>query len=316
MSARRLSFPFPPLPAGEVTPRPGAGDIQDLLQRDVRIVRWFVEKAGWTSRSIPPTSALSELLAVSEKLDLNGPSNPVESVEPGVARHLLHASASLARLAWAIRALHGNGGSIERVDASFITGELFGDDTKQLNVEQKLPAGIGTMVIAGRLVQAGGGRIVSINGNRGAGYDIEWTTGVGDTVLIERKDRSYQAGLADSPQTRIRRVIQETRRAGVTIPRRRGAVRVLMVGFQHLVRKREAKRVDRAYMEAVRREFGGGRVRGADLPNLLVVEHLGLEPKTGGEKYNYFSPQLLNPKPKELVRRAVRLMLKSFGAPL
>ena len=313
MARLQTPFPFDPLPLGEVTPRPGPGDLQELLRRDVRIVRWFIEQAGWTSRPIRPGSSLGELLAVSDTLDLNGPAKPVESIEPEVARHLLHSSAALARLAWAIRALHGNGGFIDRVDASFINDELLGEDSKERGVERKLPAGIGTIVFAGRLVQAGRGRIISINGNGGVGHDIKWVTGTGDTVLVERKDRSYEAGLGDTPEKRIARVIQETRKAGLTMPRERGVARVLVVGFQHLVRQREAKRVDRGYYAALRSEFGRGRVRLADLPHVVIAEHLGLEPKTGGEKWDFFSPQPLNMKPREMMRRVGRLLVNALG---
>jgi hypothetical protein len=165
--------PFDPLPVGEVTPHAGHGDLQQLLQRDVRIVRWFIEEAGWTTAGINPRSTLAAMLETAEKLNLNAPSiPPIESIEPETARHLLHAAAALVRLAWAIRALHGRSGAVDRVDASFINDELLGDDTKEQDVEKKLPAGVGTLVFAGRLLQAGGGRIVSINGKRGVGHDI------------------------------------------------------------------------------------------------------------------------------------------------
>ena len=247
-------------------------------------------------------------------MDLNGPAKTVESIEREVAHHLLHASAALGRLAWAIRALHGNSGCIDRVDASYIDDELLGEDSKERGVERTLPAGIGTMVIAGRLVQAGRGRIISINGHRGIGHDIKWVTGADDTVYVERKDRSYEAGLADTPEKRIARVIRDTRNAGLTMPREHGAARVLLVGFQHLVRKGEAGLVDRGYAEALGREFGRGRVRHADLPHVVIAEHLGLEPKTGGDKYDFFSPHALSMKPRGLMYPVARLLAKALGA--
>jgi hypothetical protein len=67
---------------------------QELLQRDVRIVRWFIGER-W-SRCAKTDSTLGQLLAVSEKLDLNGPAKSIESIKPEDARHLLHASAALA----------------------------------------------------------------------------------------------------------------------------------------------------------------------------------------------------------------------------
>jgi hypothetical protein len=309
----REPFPFPPLTDGDLSPGSGPGDIQELLQRDVQIVRWFIEKAGWTDRGIPPASALGEFLAASEAINLHGPSKTVEEVERENARHLLHFSASLVRLAWAIRALHGFPGLIDRVDASFIGAELLGSDTKEPGVEKVLPAGVGTIVFAGRLLQAGGGRVVSINGHHGVGHDIKWVSGAGDTFYIERKDRSYEAGLADTPEKRIGRVVAETRKAGLSMPQDLGAVRVLVVGFQHLVRRSEISLLHRGYEQALQREFGKGRVRSANLPHVVIVEHLGMEPKTGGEKLDSFSPHVLQVNPKKLMGRAVTVLWKAIG---
>jgi hypothetical protein len=141
-------------------------------------------------------------------------------------------------------------------------------------------------------------------------------TGQGDTVYVERKDRSYEAGLADTPEKRVSRVVAETRKAGLAMPREHGAARVLIVGFQHLVPKREQKHVERSYSEALKSEFGRGRVRGADLPNIVIVEHLGLEPKTGGAKVDFFSPHALSMKPRELMHRVGSLLAKALGARL
>jgi hypothetical protein len=313
MASDATPFPFPPLPPGEVTTSTGPGDIQELLQRDIRIVRWFIER--WR-RTLDAASPLGRLLTLSEQADLKGPSKTIEELDREVARHGLYLGSTLVRVAWAVRALHGNGGAIDRVDGTFIDDELLGEDSKQRDIERKLPAGVGTLVFAGRLVQAGQGRILSINGHRGVGHDIKWVTGQGDTVYVERKDRSYEAGLADTPEKRVLRVVAETRKAGLAMPRERGAARVLVVGFQHLVPKREQKHVERGYSEALRSEFGRGRVRGADLPNIVIVEHLGLEPKIGGAKLDFFSPHALSMKPRELMFRVGSLLAKALGARL
>lgn len=313
LMTRHKPFPFPALPKGEVTPVPGPGDLQELLQRDVRIVRWFIEER-WGRRA-RPDSTLGQLLTISEKLDLNAPAKPIESIEPEVARHLLHASAALARLAWAIRALHGND-AIDWVDGSFIDDEVMGEDSKQPDAERRLPGGVGTLVFAGRLVQAGGGRILSLNGKGVPGHDIRWVTKLGDTVLVERKDRSYEAGQGDTPEKRVKRVIAEVRNAAETMPRDPpGAGRVLVVGFQHLVRENEAEAVDKGYEAGLEEAFGGGAVPFDDLPHVVIVEHLGLEPKTDGEKWNFFSPQPLNPEPRFMARVAP-LLVRALGAVL
>ena len=138
----------------------------------------------------------------------------------------------------------------------------------------------------------------------------------GDTVLVERKDRSYEAGLLDTPHKRGLRVIAEVRTAAAAMPRDPpGAGRVLVVGFQHLVREREAESVDKGYQVALGEAFGAGAPPVDGLPHVVVIEHLGLEPKTGGEKCNFFSPQPLNPEPTFMARVAP-LLAKALGGVL
>jgi hypothetical protein len=135
------------------------------------------------------------------------------------------------------------------------------------------------------------------------------------TVLVERKDRSYEAGLGDTPEKRIKKVIAEVKNAAATMPRDPpGAGRVLMVGFQHLVRDSEAEAVYKDYEAGLKEAFGGGAVPLDNLPHVVIVEHLGLEPKTGGEKWNFFSQQPLNPEPRFMARVAP-LLVKALGVP-
>jgi hypothetical protein len=88
-----------------------------------------------------------------------------------------------------------------------------------------------------------------------------------------------------------------------------------MVGFQHLIRESGAEDVDRGYTAGLKEAFGGGAVPLDDLPHVVIVEHLGLEPKTGGEKWNFFSPQPLNPEPRFMARVAP-LLVKALGVRL
>lgn len=303
------NFPFEPLPLREVTPWPGPGDMQSNLQRDTRIIRWFIEKR-W-GRRMRPASSLGRLLEMSEQVDLHGPSTSVDELDRTVAQYGLHLTSTLMRLAWAVRALHGSD-SVDQVDGSFIDDELMGEDTSEPNIEHRLPGGIGTIVFAGRLVQAGGGRILSINGKGGRGHDIRWRTGFGDMVLVERKDRSYEAGLGDSAVKRTQKVVTEVRKAASAIPQEpRGVGRVLVVGFQHLVRRCEAEAVDKGYETGLKAAFAGSASRRA-LPHVVIIEHLGLEPRTRGEKRDFFSPQPLNPEPS-FMDRIAPLLVKALG---
>jgi hypothetical protein len=306
-----LAFPFLRLPPGEVTPQAGPGDRQSLLERDIQIVRWFI-RDRW-GRKLNPDSPLGDLLIKSEEVNMNEEAISVDAMERESARYGLHLTVSLLRLAWAIRALHGSGGRVDMVDGSFIDDELLGADSTQPDAERLLPGGVGTLVFAGRLVQAGGGRILSVNGKRGRGHDIRWRTTLGDTVLVERKDRSYEAGLTDTQEKRAFRVVEAVMNAGVKMPRERGAARVLVVGFQHLVREDEAKDVDATYEAALKMALAREDVAVAQLPHLVVAEHLGLEPKAGGERFNFFSPQPLNPEPW-FMDRVAPLLAKALGA--
>lgn len=237
----------------------------------------------------------------------------IEDLEPANARHGLHLTSGLVRLAWAVRALHGNPGRIDRVDASFITKELCGEDCTEPGVERTLPGGIGTVVIAARLLQAGGGRIVSINGNGAKGHDVHWVTAREDTVFVERKDRSYEAGLDDTMEKRCRRVVNEVRRAAETMPMVPAtAARILVIGFSHLVRPNEMADVDGAYQKALIEAFGAGATELERAPHLVLIEHLGFEAKAGGAKSNFFSPQLLR-KSHAFLNRVAPLVVNALG---
>jgi hypothetical protein len=189
------SGPYPALPRGEFHPRRELGHWHALVQRDARIVRWFIEDEVGLAFGDSP---LGDFLRAYDQSDPNIVVPPFESIPLEQRRYLLHGSAQFERLAWAIWVLYG-GDAVEQMDGSFVRHGVLGGDNPQ--AERKLPGGIGTLNIAARLVQVGGGR-VGIYGNKGEGHDIRWVTDDGDVVLIERKDRSYEAGLAAPPEKR------------------------------------------------------------------------------------------------------------------
>ena len=224
-------FPFEPVPRGEVSPGVEAGHWYDLVQRDWKVIRWFVEEEmGLEFRPSP----LRDLCDKYQAVDRDAPAPALEELDRDTASFGLHITTSYGRLAWAVRALYG-ADAVDQIHASFVRDELLGADTKQRSAEYALPAGVGTMMLAARLTQAGGGR-VTIHGSGVAGHDIRWITRSSDVVLVERKDRSYDAGLRDSPEKRVRRVQDEVRNS--KIPTDAGACRILSVGFQHLVTAR------------------------------------------------------------------------------
>jgi hypothetical protein len=309
MPRRKVPFPYPTLPKGEFHPRRDLGHWHDLVQRDARIVRWFIrDEMGLDFGDSP----LAEFMAAYEQADPNMEVPPVESIPLERRRHLLHGSAQFERLAWAIWVLFGSD-AVEQMDGSFVRHEVLGADNPQ--AERKLPGGIGTLNIAARLVQAGGGR-VSVFGNKVEGHDIRWVTQDGDVVLVERKDRAYEAGLTDTPEKRARRIIEEINASH--IPDEPGSFRVLVVGFQHLVLSADTEQTDKSYQRAIEEEFRGVPVNG--LPHVVLIEHLGLEAeRSGGEKNSFFSPQPINLRLDQMdakTERALRLLAQALGADL
>jgi hypothetical protein len=306
MPARTIPFPFP-LPEGDVSAWHGGGDPEALIARDLQIVRWFIEER-W-GRKIDPATPLGEVMERASAANLKAPQG--ENLSEEDMRHALHAISHLPRLAWAVRALHGRD-SVDWVDASFIDNELLGaDDTG--SGRRKLALGIGTLVFAGRLVQGAGGRIVSINGNSisSRGHDIQWLTPHGETVFIERKDRAYEAGLNDTPEKQVRRVLSEVVTAGPKMPQEPKAFRVLVVGFQHLVRPGEEEKFSTRYGAELNAAIADGALTGS-LLDCVIVEHLGFEAKIGGLKTNFFDVHLVQRRP-EFIKRVLPLLARAHG---
>ncbi len=150
---RKVAFPYPALPKGEFHPRRELADPFALIKRDARIVRWFVEDEMQLGFGASP---LRQFLDAYEQADPNVALPPFESIPVEQRRYQMHGDAQFERLAWAIWVLYGSG-ALEQMDGSFVRAEVLGADNPQ--AEQKLPGGIGTLDIAARLVQAGGGRV-------------------------------------------------------------------------------------------------------------------------------------------------------------
>ena len=111
-------------------------------------------------------------------------------------------------------------------------------------------------------------------------YRVSWI--VSGSALVERKDRSYDAGLRDSPEKRVRRVQDEVRNSKIQTDA--GACRILSVGFQHLVTAKQTPAWDRLYGRGLK-PFKQSRER-KRLPHFVLVEHLGFpsDPGAGSSK--------------------------------
>jgi len=86
--------------------------------------------------------------------------------------------------------------------------------------------------------------------------------------------------------------------------------------FQNLVLAADTEETDKYYQRALEEEFK--ETPKADLPHLVLIEHLGLEAeRRGGERNNFFSPQPLNLNLDEMdpkMDRVARLLARALGA--
>jgi hypothetical protein len=222
---------------------PAPGDLRDpggssTAERARDIVLWFVNR--WAPTYVPdPTTPLGRLLElIAQHARGEGPQEVPDEAAPA----LWHRMLMLRRIARSIAALHGRAGILRDVHQSFITKELAGTDNRVAAFG--MPRGVGTVCLAGRLIQASGGEMTILGeGASGAGHDIVWKPVTGGEVVIERKDRAWDPGATESFESRIRYVIGKVREAGPRLPRRAGVARVLTVGFPGLVTADDEARV-------------------------------------------------------------------------
>jgi len=243
------------------------------------------------------------IVEVYERLDGSEPSKTVEELEPLTAEHSFHLTSSVQRLASSVRALRDRN-AFKEVHASFITKEILGVDNTERCVERSLPGGIGTITFAAPLAQAGGG-VVELMGATSKGLDLRWTSPTDDVVLVERKDRSLDVSMRDTDAKRALRLTSTAR--AMQVPDTPNALRVVLVGFRHLVLKADQGPLDCVYQDTIVREFGNRPIE-AHLPHIAIAEHLGFELKTGGSKNDFWSPQPIGSACDELDARFIRLI--------
>jgi hypothetical protein len=271
-------------------PTPDPGDLRDPggwsnagTARD--IVLWFMRT--WApGYELPPTSPMGTILEAVARHGRREATAPLESnVETAAWEHRFLVLRLLARR---ISALHGRAGVLRDVHESFITQELSGIDNQ--TAMWGMPRGVGTVCLAGRLLQASGGDLVILgHGKAGAGHDIRWSPATGGEALIERKDRAYAQGADESVGRRIRYVIGQVREAGPKLPHREGAARVLAVGFPGFISANKAARVRSRIVERLSEAVGPSPSPERN-PDYLIIEFLGAQHTlTGGYNLGTFS---------------------------
>src|SRR5258708_35025486 len=90
MAGRKVPFPYPALPRGEFHPRRDLGHWHALVQRDARIVRWFIQDEMGLHFGDSP---LGEFMGAYDQADPNMVVPPFQSIPLEQRRHLLHGSA-------------------------------------------------------------------------------------------------------------------------------------------------------------------------------------------------------------------------------
>jgi hypothetical protein len=248
------------------------------------MIEWFV--ARWAPGfAVPETSPLGAILDAMTRVERGEAGGPLESAEAVAAWKFRFLTAR--RLAWSIRVLHGGrAGQLLDVHQAFIKKELCGVDSRVAT--WGMPLGFGTATVAGRLLQASGGRTV-IHGERAAGHDIRWVPAAGGVALIERKDRAYEVGARESLRSRIRWVLGKIREAGGAFPRDIPGARVLVVGLPGFVPANAAIRV-RTRIERALRDLFASEASPDRHPDYVIVESVGSrESLTGGFNMSVFS---------------------------
>src|SRR5258707_1133039 len=212
--------PSPALPDGQVwVPKVHIATLFENL-------RWFLEtKSG---KTIPPDCPLGKAFAlVADRFN----SPQVSEIEK---QYLIRLVQKFRFGDWSVNALFARHTDPTRhVDAvvhgHFIDAELFAADTNEGRFRMRHPLGIGTLYTAARLVQGGRGGRITISGDQVQGYDINYEHQLGP-ILVERKDRAYEAGLNDTPKKQLEIVLEQIELKGSKIPCE-GTATILSVGF-------------------------------------------------------------------------------------
>lgn len=278
--SERQSFGWPIPEPGVMQPAGGTSDA--FTSR--RVVEWFVQR--WAPHAtISSSCPLGEMLAEIAKSERGEPGREFSSREEQLAWE--HRLIALRRLDFAIRCLHRPEGRLD-VHQSFVTKELLGVDNR--SSEWRMPQGIGTMCLAGHLMQAGGGEIV-ITGAGTTGHDIRWRPLTGGYALIERKDRAFTVGATESFHNRIRWVVARVIDASRQFCDQPGAARILAVGFPGYVSDEQVEDVGQELGAAL--DEAMGRTKCPERPpDYLLVEFIGSR-WTDGEHFditNQFNP--------------------------
>ncbi len=261
--------PDPALPELETEIRPG-------YQGEPRNLEWWVQRE--LKCPIPPGSLVGKFIEFRRN---PGPA----PTDAGEALHRTRLEHGLKIADWSVRVLYAAQQDPRyhvkvSVDATFLTKELLGVDNPDAAYQQ--PNSITTLYTAARLVA--GGRLVlirrtlraksagaiEITGNGKGGYDIFYDSPMGP-MTVECKQRSFEAGLRDTPPDQSRYVVHKIAEASPKLPHKKGA-RILVIGFQTgaapLVLSQQQAEM---YQRAVFNEFL--KTNDPDWPDCIIVEH-------------------------------------------
>lgn len=205
---------------------------------DAKTIEWFISEHDL---EIPVGSPLARWLRTLRRSGVDGriePAGVMEQIEKSPAADINADPVTRAAiadlygahtLAWCIRVLKAKrNADLITIDSSVVRHELLGLHHSEARLP--MPGATGTLYQAARLHQAGEGKM-RICGKGSVGVDIVWEPASGGQVVIERKDRAFEAAALDDDRKWLRFVEKNLLSAAPKLFEHRPAVRVISFGL-------------------------------------------------------------------------------------
>ena len=308
-------FPWPPPPRTLVPTDPGP---EIPFAERAEIIRWFCRVRGGGQR-IPEGSPLDQLVTKMSAV-LYTSSGKNTAVPTGDKEHDLKLVRDLVDLAefqmlvWAIRVVETQPAGRVDIKPEFVTNDLFQPDLAKnyRHTGPRMPRGVHTIGLAGRLIHATPGRVV-VHGKTSQGKDIEWWPETGGLLWIERKDRAFRAAFDDTADSFWHRVEVRTLEAVKGMPRNVDAGRMVVFGgFRPTVD--EAIRIRDSFQKKAM-SFDWSEVPDSRTPDVVAIEPWAIGSVEGAYKPEMY-PAIVETKAsrsREAYQVLVPAMKTAFG---
>lgn len=199
---------------------------------DAKTIEWLFKSLDV---EIPPASPLARWVRTlrsggEERTSLSN--DQTKAAEPNHDAEVRAAIADLygaQTLAWSIRVLLAERNApLISVDGSVFRQELLGVHASETTIT--MPAATTTLYQSARLHQAAGGKL-HVCGKKSEGADIIWEPELGGRVVIERKDRAFEAAAVDDEARWQGFLSKKLATAAPKLSEHGDGVRVMSFGF-------------------------------------------------------------------------------------